>query len=88
LERPQGFSGEPILDLETANAFELTDIGGHDHRVGGVGMGRDQQVIAADRPACRLEFGSHTAILGIGRNIERQDGDFGEQVLNGLEQPL
>jgi hypothetical protein len=31
---------------------------------------RDQQVIAADGSACRRQFGSHTAILSIGRNID------------------
>ena len=81
-------SSKPILHLQAADTFELVGIGGHDRGAGRVGVGGDQQVIAADWLSGRFQLRTDCAVLVIGWNIKRQHVDFAEQVLDRLEQAL
>ena len=81
-------SSKPILHLQAADAFELLGIGGDDRGAGCIGVGGDQQIIAADWLSGRFQLRTDCAVLGIGWNIKRQHVDFAEQVFDGLEQPL
>lgn len=49
-------SNKPILDLQAKDALELVRIRGHDRSANRLRMSRDQQVVAADRPAGRFQF--------------------------------
>jgi hypothetical protein len=48
------YSSRPILNVEAADALEPVDIGGHDRSAGCVGMGGNEQVVAADRLSGRF----------------------------------
>jgi hypothetical protein len=50
------FSSQPILSLQATDALELVDIGGHDRSTGRVGVGSDEQVVAADRLSSRFQL--------------------------------
>jgi hypothetical protein len=53
-----------------------------------MGMGGDQQVVAADSLSSRFQLRADCAVFGIGGNIKRQHIDLAEQVFDGLEQPF
>src|SRR6266849_3436640 len=56
------FSSKPILHVQAADTFELVGIGGHHRGAGRIGVGGDQQVVAADRLArMAIELPSHVA---------------------------
>src|SRR5580704_7488279 len=82
------FSSKPIFNVQAADPFELVGIGGHDRGAGRIGVGGDQQIVAADRFACRLELRADSAVFAIGWHIERQHVDLAEQVFNCFEQSL
>jgi hypothetical protein len=71
------FSSKPILDVEAADAFELVHIGGHDRSAGRIGVGRDEQIVAADRLSGCFQY---TISAGDGDNKARSSGSTKETV--------
>src|SRR5712675_42877 len=73
-------SSKPILHIQAADTFELAGIGGHDRGAGRIGVGGDQQVVAADRLSGRFELRADSAVFRV--------SGFAEQVFDSLEQPF
>ena len=73
---------QPVLNLQAADAFELTVIRSHDSRADGRGVRGDQHVVAADRLAGCFELGANAAIFPVRWGVERQDVDLAEQILD------
>jgi hypothetical protein len=82
------FSSKPIFHLQAEDTFELAGIGGHDRGAGCMGMGGDQQVVAADRLSRRFQLGADSAVSGVGWHFERQHIYLAEQVFDSFEQSL
>src|SRR3546814_2785147 len=79
--------GDPVLDLECANPGELCDIRGHEHRVQGIGMGSDEQVIRPDGFSGCFQLCANAAIFGVGGNIEGEDLEAVQDGLDLRQQP-
>src|SRR3546814_12584352 len=80
--------GDPVLDLECANPGELCDIRGHEHRVQGIGMGSDDQVIPPDGFSVFFQLCATAALFGVCEHIAVEVLVAFHAVLALLQQPL
>jgi hypothetical protein len=87
-ELDPGQSAKPILDLESGNTLEMTDVTRHQGQPAGQDDRGDTEVGFAEPPAGRFELGAERTVYLSGILVEGQDPyRLGEKLADSLHKP-